>query len=369
MILEQTFCVPYRYPVWFGRGLLNPEARIVEQVLGSLPRCAVCYDQALAQADASLAGRLEARFRPVLPPIPVPPGERAKEGFELQRSLLSAFADARLDRHNAVVAVGGGAAIDAIGLAAALVHRGLRLIRVPTTSLAMADAAVGVKNGINWHGAKNFIGTFAPPAAVLNDYAFLEHLPVERRKDALAEAFKVAIIKDRAFFERLEADAPRLAAGDLDALEPVIEQTARLHLRHIATGGDPFEMGSARPLDFGHWAAHKLETLTNHRLTHGQAVAIGVALDSRYAAEIGLLPRDQVQAIIHALTKAGLPVWDSYLLHPNLPDGIEEFRAHLGGTLAITLPAPLGAKTEVHTIDRAALDRAIQRLKPPLSRD
>lgn len=359
MIIDQTFTVTYNYPVWFGRGLLYPEVQIFEQIFGSLPRCAVCVEQALVEANPALYERLENRFMPVLPPIVVPSGERAKEGLDLQQSLLKSLAEAELDRHCAVVAVGGGAMLDAVGLATALIHRGLRLIRVPTTSLAMADAAVGVKNGINWHGAKNFLGTFAPPFAVLNDFEFLETLPVARRKDVLAESFKVAIIKDETFFNQLVRDAELLNRGEVGPLEPIIAQTAQLHLDHIATGGDPFEMGSARPLDFGHWAAHKLEVLSDYQLSHGQAVAIGIALDSRYARNIGLISPEACETIHTALQTCGLPTDDERLKLPSIWEGLEEFRAHLGGSLCITLPHGIGKKIEVHTIEQSAMQQAL----------
>src|SRR6185312_16684743 len=158
----------------------------------------------------------------------------------------------------------------------------------PTTVLAQNDAGIGVKNGINAFGAKNMLGTFAAPFAVINDGRFLATLGERDRIAGMAEAVKVALVRDAKFFAWLRAAAPRLAAFDRDAVAQSIRRCAELHLAHIATGGDPFELGNARPLDFGHWAAHKLEVMTDHALRHGEAVALGMALDARYSVEAGL---------------------------------------------------------------------------------
>ena len=107
----------------------------------------------------------------------------------------------------------------------------------------------------------------------------------------MAEAVKVALIRDGAFFEWLEEKAEALALFTSEPLDRLIRHCAVLHMRQIAHGGDPFERGSVRPLDFGHWAAHKLEALSHYELRHGEAVAIGIALDTRYSVLAGLLPR------------------------------------------------------------------------------
>ncbi len=195
-----------------------------------------------------------------------------------------------VDRHAFVVGIGGGALLDPVGYAAASTHRGVRLVRVPTTVLAQNDSGVGVKNGVNAFGVKNFLGTFAPPFAVLNDSRFLRTLPPRDTIAGMAEAVKVALIRDAAFFALARGATPR--AGAVRARRPwrtMIRRCAELHMRHIAQGGDPFETGSARPLDFGHWAAHKLESADRHELRHGEAVAIGLALDTRYSALAGML--------------------------------------------------------------------------------
>jgi len=256
------------------------------------------------------------------------------------------------------------------GFAAALIHRGLRFVRIPTTVLAQNDAGVGVKNGMNDGGAKNFAGTFAPPFAVIDDFDFLKSLPQREWIGGVSEAFKVAIIKDKPFFRYLCRNAEALRDRDQAVMEKLVHKTAALHLRHIASSGDPFEFGSARPLDFGHWAAHRLELMSNFTLGHGEAVAIGIALDSTYAMLKKLLPPAERDAIVQGLAACGLPVWSPLLERPGAhgePDvlaGIEQFREHLGGRLCITLPAPLGTKVEVHRINLALMKKAIGLLRP-----
>ena len=240
-----------------------------------------------------------------------------------------------MDRHSFALVLGGGAVQDAAGFAAATAHRGIRTVRMPTTVLSQNDSGVGVKNGVNRFGSKNFVGTFSPPFAVVNDASFLDRLPARDRVAGLAEALKVALIRDAAFFESLEGAADALASFDRDATEEVARRCAALHLRHIATGGDPFELGSARPLDFGHWAAHKLESMTAHELRHGEAVAIGIALDTRYSVEAEPARRGRRRARIHALMgRLGLPRWhDALAIRAGggrlaVLDGLDEFREH-----------------------------------------
>lgn len=376
----QRIAVPYEYPVVFTHNLLDPAnpslARILRRAGAGPHRYLLGVDQGLTSPFPSFIddfhrylGHYEGLASERHPPLVIPGGEAQKNGWNGVREIMSAIGDARLDRHSFVIAVGGGSLLDIVGFAAALVHRGIRLIRIPTTVLAQCDAAVGVKNGMDEHGQKNFVGTFAPPYAVLNDLDCLKKLPPRYWTGGIAEIFKVAIIKDAALFRRLQRQAPALRRRSAGALEPLVIRSARLHLDHIRDGGDPFEMGSARPLDFGHWSAHKLERLTHHRLNHGEAVAIGIALDTCYAATRKLLTEAERDAIIKALRATGLPVWDEACDTvspgggPALLDGLEEFREHLGGDLTITLPCGIGARVEVHEIDREAMRCSMQFLR------
>lgn len=379
--LELQVSVPFRYPVFFTRGVLAPEnpclADWVRQTGGPLPcRCIAFVDEGLARARPQLCSKLStylavhfSEIEAAAPPLVLPGGESAKNSFEIPLKVIRLARRTRLCRQSLILAVGGGAFLDAVGFAAALIHRGVRLVRVPTTVLAQNDSGVGVKNGVNLGGVKNFLGTFAPPAAVFNDSLFLDSLSDRDWVAGIAEAFKVGIIRDAAFLEWILANEAPVKARNLAVMERLIRRCAALHIEHIATSGDPFEFGSARPLDFGHWAAHKLESLTLNELRHGEAVAIGMGIDLLYAAELEFMPGPDAHRIIHGMARLGLPVWHEALDsrtpagRPFVLEGIEEFREHLGGELHVTLPRPLGKKSEVSHLDESVLERCFDRLR------
>lgn len=380
--IRQSFSVPYEYPVYFGRNLFDPANPLLAEVLipsepNRRPRLLVFIDRGVIQANPAWLIRVETwlaawshRCESLAPPLVIEGGEIAKNGWDGLRQCADLIVARRLDRQNYVVAIGGGALLDLVGLAAALIHRGLRLVRVPTTVLAQNDAGVGVKNGIDVGAAKNLIGAFAPPFAVINDFDFLDGLDDLDWRGGIAEAFKVAIIKDRIFFEQLCRAAPDLVRRDRAAMEFLVKRCAELHLAHIREGGDPFERGSARPLDFGHWLAHQLEIDSGYQVRHGAAVAVGMAVDCLLAESIGWLTPAETAAVLAGLRSAGLPVWDAILdrRRPDgrrtILDGLESFREHLGGELTLTLPRGLGARDEIHAVDPALLERVFEQLKP-----
>lgn len=376
--LWQRFSVPFAYPVAFTRGLFAPENPILEQALGRgsplgrRERVLVFVDEGVATAHPGLARAIETYFSAhdrrldlLAAPIVVPGGERIKTELTHIEAMQEAIHTYRIDRHSHVLAVGGGAMLDCAGLAAATVHRGVRLTRVPTTVLSQNDSGVGVKNAVNFRGIKNYVGTFAPPWAVLNDFSFLAALSRAERISGVAEAVKVALIRDRAFFEWLEQNADALATFVPEAEEYMIRRCAELHMRQIALGGDPFEMGSARPLDYGHWSAHKLESLTRHRLGHGAAVAVGVALDTRYSVLAGHLEPGADERVAALLENLGFRIYHPALARsdprgrPAVLAGLDEFREHLGGELTVTLLEEIGRGVEVHEIDPLLVEHAL----------
>lgn len=374
----QRFTVAYEYPVVFTEGLFRPDNPVLAETLRRLEpdrrhRCLVFVDKGLLAVRPGLAREIEAYARAhartielVAPPLTVPGGEKIKNDLFHIEWMMGLVYDHRLDRHSFILAVGGGAVLDAVGLVAATSHRGIRLVRVPTTVLAQNDSGVGVKNAVNLRGSKNFVGTFAPPFAVLNDLDFVDLLPPRDKIAGMAEAVKVALIRDRDFFRWLERHALALAAFDRPAMAYMIRRCAELHMRQIATGGDPFETGSARPLDFGHWAAHKLESLTRHHLRHGEAVAIGIALDTRYSVLAGLLEPGAEERVCALLELLGFRLWSPALEARTAEggfavlQGLQEFREHLGGELTVTLLEEIGRGVEVHAIDEALVVEAIR---------
>jgi 3-dehydroquinate synthase len=380
--LRQSFRVDYAFAVHFTRDAFAPDNDCLAQAMvppapGRPARALVYLDEGVTRAVPDLARRIHAWFacheargvQLAATPEVVTGGEAAKADLAIVDRVGRAANDSRLCRHSYVIAVGGGAVLDAVGCAASLVHRGLRQIRLPSTTLAQCDAGLGVKNGLNRFGHKNFYGTFTPPRAIINDARFLELQDERAWRAGLAEAVKVAVIKDAAFLAELRQLAPRIAARDLAALERAIRRCAELHLEHITGAGDPFEQGSSRPLDFGHWSAHRLEVLSNHRLQHGEAVAIGVAIDLLYAVEIGRAARAEVDPILATLAACGFRLWDEIL---DLRDaaglrsvyaGLEQFREHLGGELTLAMPDGLGQRKDVNTFDLAACEKALAALR------
>jgi 3-dehydroquinate synthase len=321
-------------------------------------------DAGAESAAPGLAARAEAWCRTsqvtlAAPPRIIPGGEQIKNDWPAVHALTLEMLTLRLDRHAFVIIAGGGALLDAAGFAASLVHRGLRVIRIPTTALAQCDGGIGVKTGVNLLGAKNALGTFAPPFGVINDFQFLSTLPAREWRGAVAEAFKVALIRDRPFFALLCESAPLYRQRKPAPMRNLIQQCAHLHIEHIRTSGDPFEMGRARPLDFGHWSAHKLEVLSNFAIGHGDAVATGITLDSAYAAAHGWLRDEDFQRIHRALTQCGFPLWYPEMEDPTFLDGLRDFQEHLGGELCITFPDGIGRRREESRIDKNAMQSAL----------
>jgi 3-dehydroquinate synthase len=380
--IDQAVRVRFRYPVHFTTDLFSANNPLLRDVLAgdglltgsSKVLCVV--DSGAAAHHRTLPGAIAAYFEPsdgpltlVAPPVIVNGGESVKNDPAQVMSIHRAIHEYGIDRHAYVLAVGGGALLDMVGYAAATAHRGVRLVRVPTTVLSQNDSGIGVKNSVNAFGKKNFLGTFAPPFAVFNDFTFLATLSDRDWRAGISEAIKVALLKDATFFAFLEEHATGLGERDMTAMEWLVYRCGELHLEHIATSGDPFELGSSRPLDFGHWAAHKLEQLSSYELRHGEAVAIGLALDATYAHLSGLLPEADWRRILDLIVAVGLPL-HVHELDMDAPDGtpailagLEEFREHLGGQLTIMLLEGIGNGIEVHEVDPGLILASMTRLK------
>ena len=380
-LLDQKISAGFEFPVIFTRDALNPKNLALGWALDrrrepGRRRAMVFVDDGLVRACPSLSERItkyflhyHRRIALVVPPQFVPGGEAAKNSFNHALRIVRAMLALHLDRHAFVVIIGGGAVLDLVGFAASLVHRGLRVVRLPTTVLAQCDSGVGVKTAVNFGVAKNLVGTFAPPFAVINDFDLLDSLPDRDWRGGIAEAFKVALIKDASFFRWLCRNAAALRQREPQTMAKLVTRCAELHLDHISRGGDPFEMGRARPLDFGHWSAHRLEVLSHYSIGHGQAVAAGIALDAAYAVHLGHLPAKAFRALVRGLLQAGLPVW-----YPELArraragqlaifQGLEDFREHLGGELALTLPRGAGRRLEIHAVDQDLMGKCVNELR------
>src|SRR6266446_1557675 len=380
-VIERSIQVGYQLRVYFTQAAFDPSNLVVQAVLCGAelnrpPKALMVLDESLSQAQPDLPERIENYFAAhapaltlVCPPIIIEGGERTKNSYFHVSEIHSHIDRYHIDRHSYVIGVGGGAVLDMVGLAAATAHRGVRHVRLPTTTLSQDDSGIGVKNGINAFGKKNFIGSFAPPFAVINDFQLLASLSPRDKRAGLVEAVKVALIRDKDFFAGIERDAERLREFEPAAMQQVIYRCAELHVNHIATSGDAFEFGSARPLDFGHWTAHKLEQLSDYAIRHGEAVAVGIALDTIYSRKMGCLDATSTGRVLNLLERLGFELFANELLNVDSDNnlmvlkGLEEFREHLGGQLTITLLDAIGRGFEAHEVNLPKVIESIYELQ------
>jgi 3-dehydroquinate synthase len=375
--LSQSFSVKFEYQVYFTTGLFAKNNNLFHDFLhnsgtsASLRKILFVADKGVIDAHPDLLAAIQTYFADsnqvqLIPDILiVPGGEGVKNDIIYFNSIVEAVNTYGIDRHSYIAAIGGGSVLDMVGYAAAVSHRGIKHIRIPTTVLSQNDSGIGVKNGINYFSKKNFLGTFMPPAVVFNDDNFLRTLTDRDWRSGISEAVKVALLKDEQFFNWIEKNTEALVQRDMETMNYLVWKCAQLHMEHIA-GKDPFESGSSRPLDFGHWSAHKLEYLSNFEVRHGEAVAMGIALDTVYADLSGRLSSAHSTRIIQTLQNLGFEV-----SHPLLQvdkdsspilAGLEEFREHLGGQLTIMLLNAIGEGEEVHEIDTDLLKLAGEKL-------
>ncbi|MDF0717515.1 3-dehydroquinate synthase [Muricauda sp. 334s03] len=371
--IRQEFQVKYSYQLLFTQHLFAIKNPLFKDVLAEYRpnypvKCLFVVDEGVLEHHPKLEGQIKSycnNFKDQIQftdLIAVPGGEQSKKNQYSVDQCLKAINENAICRHSFVVAIGGGAVVDMVGYAATIAHRGVKLIRIPTTVLSQNDAAVGVKNSVNAFGKKNFLGTFSVPYAIINDLDFLKTLEQRDWVAGIAEAIKVALIKDKQFFEYIESNAEALSNREMEPMAYLIHRCAELHMEHIAEGGDPFESGSSRPLDFGHWSAHKLEYMTNYSLRHGEAVAIGMAIDMVYASLTGVL-KDDLDRVLNVMKKVGFSLevpFEKDVDIKELLNGIEEFREHLGGELTIPLIPKMGTKTDVHSIDYPKMEEAVR---------
>jgi len=378
--MDMSFSVPYRHRVWFCENVFASSADILRDCFADgdaadqetqPAKVQIWIDSAVDDSNPNFVHALtqwvdsNSGLELTRAPEVIKGGEVCKNDPEIVNRLLSMINTDQLDRRSYIVVVGGGAVLDVVGYAAAVAHRGIRLIRFPSTTLAQADSGVGVKNAVNEFGKKNWKGTFAVPWAVVNDYSLLESLPTSTFVSGFSEAVKVALLKSPESFEFLCEHAESIRGREKSLASQAVQESAAHHLRHIADGGDPFEVMEARPLDFGHWSAHKIEAISEYTVPHGEAVSIGLAVDVLYSVEKLGLDQSCADRVVDCLRRLGLPIW-----HPILDShrkqlllGLEEFRQHLGGRLTVTMLESVGRPVNVHEIDHDAMDKAVNTLR------
>lgn len=349
-------------------------ASVLESSEGRAARVQFWIDEQVVNANPDLKQRIQSfcsrhadQFESIGNIQTVPGGEAVKNDVHIVERMLKVFHHADLDRRSYVVAIGGGAVLDAVGFAAAIAHRGIRLIRLPTTTLAQCDSGVGVKNSINLFQKKNWVGSFAVPWAVINDKALLSTLGDRDYKCGFSEAVKVALLKDANLFQFICDHGAQIQQRSSEAWS-VLANSAKWHLQHITAGGDPFEMLEARPLDYGHWSAHKLETMTDFDLRHGEAVAIGVAVDTVYSSLAHGLSKSDAERVLNCLSGLGLLIDHPALQRrEELFGGLEEFRQHLGGRLTVTMLDGIARPINVNSIDHDLMRQAMDHVQDRVS--
>lgn len=367
--------VSFKHRLCFTRNAFECDNKLLAELLeeGGGRRVLVLVERAVASAWPTLGEQIAGYFADLgfdwRGVRVLEGGEAVKNDDRLVREVWESVLGEHIDRHSYVITIGGGAFLDATGFALATAHRGVRVLRFPTTTLSQDDSGVGVKCAINQFGKKNWVGAFAVPFAVVNDFTFLLSQDEETCRAGLIEAVKVALVKDGEFFRWIFSHLDRLAALEPVLLEECVERSALAHASHISDGGDPFESGSSRPLDFGHWAAHKLEQLSGFSLSHAHAVAVGLALDTLYSARCGLLRECDAERVIDVVESLKLPLWDESLDlrdaqgRRRVHEGLEEFREHLGGELTVLLLRELGRGQDVHSLDEGLVDACLDDLR------
>ncbi|HIH2762445.1 MAG TPA: 3-dehydroquinate synthase [Candidatus Azoamicus sp. MARI] len=372
-IIKQTFNIKYNYNIFFTTDIFNLNNKILINELNknnlSEKKILILIDKNVIKFNTDIIIKINNYFKfyensikVVCNPIAITGGEKVKNHYLLVKYFYKLIEKYKICRQSYLIAIGGGTIQDLAGYIASTAHRGIKLIRIPTTVLSQDDSGVGVKNGINFIKKKNFIGCFSIPFSVINDYSLLQSLTFKQIIEGLAEAVKVALIKDNIFFKYIEDNCKNITEHSV--LKNVIYTCAKLHAEHISKYGDPFEQTSSRPLDFGHWIAHKLESMSKYKISHGEAVGIGLIIDSTYSYLIKLLKKNEWKRIIRCMINLHMKIFCELLLKKEkiyeIFNGVEEFREHLGGKLTITLLKAIGEKIDINHINKYIYIKSIK---------
>ena len=285
-------------------------------------------------------------------------GERSKSMSALH-DLLAFLERQKVDRAGCVIAVGGGTVGDLAGFAAAVWQRGIRVVQVPTSLLAMVDSSIGGKTGVNGTRSKNAIGAFWQPASVVADLAFLETLPPLNFREAFAEVVKYAVAMDHGLYDVLLKNRDRLVAGDRAALEKVVFQCVMA--KALVVAKDERETGPRAILNYGHTAGHALEAASGFRISHGRAVAFGMRVAARIALSMELCSRRFVESQDAMLTAYGLPDRPPRVAMSRVLAAIPRDKKARRGKVAWVLPRRLGHAETGHQVPAAIVRRVLRK--------
>ena len=288
----------------------------------------------------------------------IPAGERSKSINQLHQ-VLAFLERQRIDRGGCVIAVGGGTVGDLAGFAAAVWQRGIRLVGVPTTLLAMVDSSIGGKTGINGTRTKNAIGAFWQPSAVITDLACLQTLPATSYRDAFAEVVKYAVAMDRGLADLLQKERSRLLDADTAMLERVVFRCVAAKALIVAK--DEREKGLRAILNYGHTAGHALEAATGFRISHGRAVAFGMRVAARVALSMDLCSKRLVETQDELLTAYGLPDRVPHVDPARVLAAIPRDKKARRGKVAWVMPRRMGHAEPGHTVPSPLVRRVVTR--------
>ena len=328
------------YDIIIDKGILDKSGELALEVLGKKPcSAAILTDSNVAplylnRLEASLASTGFSVISYV-----IPAGEESKSA-ESYLAFLSFLAKNKITRSDCIFALGGGVVGDLAGFCAATYLRGVKFIQIPTTLLAMVDSSVGGKTAIDIPEGKNLVGAFYQPSLVICDYETLGTLPDSVFTDGCAEVIKYGIINDRPLFDKLKETPIH------EQLEDVIENCVRD--KRDVVNADEKDVGVRQLLNLGHTAAHSIEALSNYKISHGSAVAIGMAIISRAANKMGLCPDADLREILDVLTSYGLPIQTEFDAHALAKLALSD-KKRSGDKISLILPFGVG-NSQIYTV-------------------
>jgi 3-dehydroquinate synthase len=345
-----------KYAITVASGLLSKIGPSLSE-LNPARRAAIVTDSHVGPLHAQTVAKslAEAGIEPVI--VTIPAGEDHKNLTELS-AVFDLLLGAKIERSTPILALGGGVIGDMAGFVAATILRGVPFVQVPTTLLAMVDASVGGKTGINHPVGKNLIGAFHQPIAVLIDPSVLTTLPPRELRGGLAECIKHDIIRDSDGFARLERDIHLALKLDLDYLTQLIAHNVAIKARVVEA--DPFERGERAHLNFGHTFGHAIETVSRYEYSHGECVALGMVAASRMALHLGMLDEKSCRRIVNVIERAQLPTRGLNLPTKDIVDAMIFDKKVHDGKVRFVLPERIGHVVIRDDIPREAVARAVE---------
>ena len=331
------------YPIFLGEDILNDMGKLIKN-LGFSGPCALVTNPTVGQhhAEPALQSLSNYGFKPTL--CQIPDGEQYKT-LETVASLYDQFLTVALERKSPIIALGGGVLGDITGFAAATYLRGVPFIQIPTTLLAMVDASVGGKTGVDLPQGKNLVGAFKQPELVLVDSAVLSTLPAPEFRAGLAEVIKHGIIDNPELFAKLHT-------GDFDLLWMLTEA---IKVKVQVVQEDPFEQGRRATLNLGHTFGHAFEQISNFQLRHGEGVAMGLVCAARLAVELGHCQAETLTQIINLIEHVGLPTQSPAYDADTVWQVMHTDKKKQAGRLRFILPRKIGVVDIFNDVPESAV--------------